>query len=141
MLTDPGFDLQKSVVQALLASAAMQAIVDKGVYDQVPRDKQGEPTVAFPYVTFGETQTLPELAECTDAADTFFTLHAWSRKVGFGEVKKLNAAVIATLHDQPITLASGTVQSLLLQDVKVLRDPDGITSHGVITFHVLTDAN
>jgi Protein of unknown function (DUF3168) len=139
--TDPGVALQRAIVQALLADSAVAALVAKGVYDTVPRDSDGSPSAPFPYVTFGETQTIPELSECTDAAETFVTLHTWSRKVGFGEVKALSAAVITALHDQPLTLASGAIQSLLMQDSRTLRDPDGITSHGVITFQILTDAN
>jgi Protein of unknown function (DUF3168) len=140
--TDPGVDLQRAIVTALLNDPAVSDIAGRGVYDRVPRDlTTGDPNVPFPFVTLGEFQTLPELAECTDAADSFVTLHTWSRKVGSVEAKNLNKAVAAALHDRPLTLSSGTLQSLLLQESRIINDPDGLTTHGVLTFHSLTDAN
>lgn len=140
--TDPGFDIQRAIVRVLLADAAVKSIVSApGVYDRVPRNKDGNASASFPYVTIGETQTIPELGEGTDAAETFLTLHTWSRAAGAPEVKSLSAAVIAALHDQSIALASGAIQSLLLQDHRILPDPDGLTSHGVLAFQILTDAN
>src|SRR5260370_36596805 len=100
--TDPGLDLQRSIIAALKAAANVSAIVQAGVYDQVPRLDNGDPNVPFPFVTFGETQTIPELGECTDAAETTVTMHLWSRAVGYGELKKLAAAVTAALHDVPL---------------------------------------
>lgn len=141
MLTDPRFALQIAVVKSLKDSAAVATIVSDRVYDRVPRGKNGAITADYPFVGLGDTQMQPELAECTDAADTSFTLHCWSQKVGFPEVLQLSAAVIAALHDASLPLVDGTLQSLLLESSQVLRDPDGLTSHAVLTFSALTDAN
>lgn len=141
MLTDPGYALQEAIVKALKADAGVAALVGAGVYDRVPRATDGTPQVAFPYISLGDTQMLPELAEATDAAETVVTLHGWSRAVGFPEVRQLAKAVIAALHDASLTLTGGVLQSLLLQSTQVLRDPDGLTSHAVLTFSALTDAN
>lgn len=139
--TDPSLTLQGAIVGALKAAPAVTAIIDDRVFDRVPRKPDGSPDVQFPYVAFGDGQVLPELAECTDAADSFITLHIWSRAVGFPECKRLGAAVTAALHDATLTLADGTLQSLLLDSSRYLRDPDGLTSHGILTFAALTDAN
>lgn len=141
MLTDPSLALQGAIVAALKADAAVAAIVGIRVFDQVVRNPDGSPNVQFPYISFGDGQVLPELAECTDAADSFVTLHIWSRAVGFPECKRLGAAATAALHDASLTLAGGTLQSLLLDSSRYLRDPDGLTSHGILTFAALTDAN
>jgi len=140
-LTDPRYDLQRAVVQALKSAADVSAIVEDRIYDRVPRAKDGSINATFPFVSIGDTQLLPELAECTDAAETALTLHAWSRAVGFPEALRLAAAVTAALHDVDIPLQGGALQSLLLESSQVLRDPDGLTSHAVLTFNVLTDAN
>jgi hypothetical protein len=140
-LTDPGFDLQVAIVTALKADAGVKALVKAGVYDSVPRGPDGTPQVAFPYIAWGDSQLLPELGEQTDAAETIITLHGWSREVGFTEVRKIAKAVTAVLHDATLTLANGQLQSLLLESTQTLRDPDGITSHAVLKFSALTDAN
>lgn len=141
MLTDPGLDLQLAVVTALKADPALAALVANRIYDSVPRAADGSPQVPFPYVSFGSTQMSPETGEATDAAETVITLDAWSRAVGFPEVKRIAKVVIAALHDSTLTLANGQLQSLLLQSSRILRDPDGLTSHAVVTFSALTDAN
>lgn len=141
MLTDPGADLQIAIIGALKADAAVVAIVGAGVYDSVPRAPDGTPQVPFPYVTFGEIQFLPELGEATDAGETAVTLHCWSRAPGFMEVRALAKAVAAALHDAVLALGAGALQSLLLKSTHVFRDPDGLTSHTVLIFSALTDAN
>lgn len=134
--TDPSLGLQGAIVQRLKDDASVTAIVTKRVYDSVPAN------AVPPYVAIGPSFTAPELSECTDAAETSIQVDVWSRSTGFPEVKRAAAAVIAALHDADIPLSSGgTIQSLLLESVRYLRDPDGLTSHAVITFNILTDAN
>lgn len=141
MLTDPSNALQVAIVTALKADQGVAAIVGDRVFDKVGRAPDGSPNVAFPYVSIGDGQVIPELAECTDSADVYVTLHAWSEKPGFPEVNALASAIAAALHDQPLTIAGGAVLSLLLQQKQSLRDPDGLRSHAVLTFHIITDAN
>jgi hypothetical protein len=86
-------------------------------------------------------QVLPELGEATDAATAHVTLHSWDRFKGSDAVKSIGKYVIAALHDQRSRLVDGVVQSLLLESARTLRDPDGLTKHGVYQFAVLTDAN
>ncbi|WP_163317370.1 DUF3168 domain-containing protein, partial [Enterobacter hormaechei] len=81
------------------------------VFDLVGRRIDGSPNVEFPYIAFGDAQVLPEIAECTDAATTFVTLHLWSREPGYPEVKRLGAAVIKALHDSDLGIEGGTLQS------------------------------
>lgn len=134
-LTDPSIDLQRALVAKFKATEPLTALIDDRVFDSVL------PGAVYPYVTLGEAQIFPELGEETDAADTSITIHAWSQKPGYGEVKQIGAAIIAALHDAELEIDTGVVQSLLLESARYLRDPDGKTSHGVFTFDILTDAN
>ncbi|WP_035675090.1 DUF3168 domain-containing protein [Bradyrhizobium liaoningense] len=141
MLTDPRFDLQKAIVQLLKNSGPVAALVGDRIYDRVPRNNAGTITAKFPFVGLGETQLLPELGEETNAAETTLTLHAWSQEVGFPEVLRIASAVASAVHDADLPIENCGVQSVLLSTSRVLRDPDGITSHAVLTFSILTDAN
>lgn len=134
-LTDPSLPLQKSISDRLLASPEFQAVFEGRLFDRI----QNNP--AFPYSNFGDTQLLPETGEGTDAASSFVTLHVWERFKGFDKVKSGGAIIVKLLHDQDITLPSGQVQSVLLESARYIRDPDGLTSHGILTFEILTDAN
>lgn len=135
-LTDPSLALQGAIISTLKNDQVVSGFVVGRVFDSVPT-----PSPSFPYISLGDAQVLPELAEFTNAADLFITLHIWSRAVGFPECKRIGAAVTAALHDATLTLADGTLQSLLLDSSRYLRDPDGLTSHGILTFAALTDAN
>lgn len=125
-MSDPSLALQKAVV------AALRAAVGAAVYDQVP------PSSVFPRITVGEGQVLGDYADCYLGSDTSFDVHVWSRAVGFPEAKALASQVRDALHDQMLPLDGHTVGLLQFTQSQMLRDPDGLTSHLVLTFRALT---
>lgn len=135
MLTDPSADIQAAIAALLLADPDIKALVKDRVFDRI------ENVPELPYITIGEAQVIPELAECTDAAESRITIHTWSRFKTFKAVKSLGKIIIRLLHDGDLAISDGNVQSMLLESARYLRDPDGLTSHGVLTFSLLTDAN
>lgn len=134
-ITDPSYEIQQSVVAALKGSAQLAAIVGVQVFDRV------DPAKIPPYVNVSSASFVPELGEGTDAGQSYIEVHGWSEKPGYGEAYKIGAAVIAALHDADLVVAGRPVQSILLETARYLRDPDGVTSHGVFSFNILTDAN
>jgi hypothetical protein len=81
MLTDPRLALQKAIVGALMADTDVKAVVSDRIYDRIPRDQvTGAITAKFPFIALGDTQLLPELAECTDAAETSMPRRAGSTR-------------------------------------------------------------
>lgn len=118
----------------LLAVPELTAIVGNRVFD---RPTQG---VTFPYVQLGESQVLPFEAQCVVGVEVFLTIHAWARDGWAGDqVRDMCAAVYGALHAQSFSL--GPVHRLQLiehQSTRVLRDPDGITRHGIIDFRADT---
>lgn len=135
MLTDPSGDIQAAIRALLLADPDVKSLVDDRIFDRI------ENVPEFPYITIGEAQVIPELGEGTDAAESNITIHTWSRFKTFNPVKNLGKIIIRLLHDGELTISDGIVQSMLLESVRYLRDPDGLTSHGVLTFNILTDAS
>lgn len=132
--TDPSYAIQASVVAALKGSADLTSIVGDAVFDAIPKAK-------YPRVNVNAATVFPELGDGTDAAESTLEIHGWSEKVGFGEIYNIGAAVIAALHDVGLVVGGRRVQSILLDTARYLRDPDGLTSHGIFTFTILTDAN
>lgn len=137
-MTDPALAVQEAVIAALRLSS-LNAVVNGRIYDSVPATKPGA-TPTFPYVTFGEAQSLPERADCIDGTEHFFTVHAWSRAVGFPEVKRMAGAIREALHEAEIEVTGYRLIDLALQNTQFMRDPDGLTSHGVMTFRAMLDA-
>jgi len=133
--------LQQAVYDRLTADAGLTALLAEGaagVFDHVPQAS------AFPYVTIGEASAAPgELASKTEAAlAQSLTLHVWSRDRGFGETKRILAALAAALDDAsggaPLTVAGQTLVALRFEFAATFLDPDGLTRHGVQRFRAWT---
>lgn len=131
-MADPSLDLQIAINLRLRAQVGT---VSNRVFDEVPQN------VVFPYVELGEFQTLDDGAQCHDGMEVFATLHVWSRGAGQVEAKTIAGAVRGALHEAEIDLG-GAWQFLEIahQDTRYLKDPDGRTSHAVLTFRALIAA-
>ncbi len=128
-MSDPALALQ-GAIYALLNDPSPPLV--SRVYDNVP------PEPVFPYVTIGECQVLGDDTEdCGDGSEIFVQIHAWSRAVGYPEVKRLAAAIRTTLRRATYAITGFTVSVVEFQQTRYLRDPDGKTSHAVVEFRYL----
>ena len=131
---DPSLELQKAIVAALKADAAVTAIINGRIYDAVPGG------AAKPYVSFGPFQLLPEHGDCLDGGEAFVTLDAWAAGPDTVQVKQLGTAIARALDLAPIVLdAPQRLVEMSVEQTQYMRDPDGITAHGVITVHAFTE--
>lgn len=128
-MSDPALPLQAALVAALKSSGGVGA--GTRVYDAVPNS----PT--FPYVTVGDDQVLGDDDDCGDNSEVFVRIHAWSRTVGYPEVKAIAAAIRARIKATAITLAGFQVVVKEYVQTQYLQDPDGLTRHAVIEMRFL----
>lgn len=129
-MSDPALPLQAAYVARLRAQVAA---VSGRVYDRAP-----QPTT-FPYLQIGDIQTISDGADCLDSTEIFVTLHVWSRGIGQVECRQIAAACRSALHEWLPALVGFRCVEHTHQDTRTLDDPDGITSHGVLTFRALVD--
>lgn len=130
-MSDPSLLLQGAIVALLKGDVALTALVAQRVYDAVP----SSPT--FPYVTIGDGQVLGDDTEdCGDGSEINLQIDAWSRAVGYPEVKQIAAAIRAALKNYP-TLSGFQVSVVEFLQTQFLRDPDGLTRHAAIQFRYL----
>lgn len=132
-MSDASLVLQGAVVTLLKNAAAVAALVGARVYDTVPAN----PT--FPYITVGDDQVLPDLAEQYDGADVIMTINGWSHAVGYPEIKQIGAAINAAMTDAVLTLTGFRLVEIIPEQIQYLRDPDGLTRHGVFVFRARTE--
>jgi hypothetical protein len=132
-VSDASLPLQAAIVSRLRNDAAVSAIVAGRVYDLV------KPDTSFPYVSIGDDQVVGERAECYDGCEVNVPIHAWSRAVGFPELKRLTAAIQTSLLAPPLTLTGFRLVDAEITETRHLRDPDGATSHGILTLRVLAE--
>lgn len=135
MSTDPSLALQAAFVARI---KALNTEVGTRVYDNVPRNPAGKVTATFPYVHLGTGSVLTNPADCYDGSDVSLTVHVWSRAVGWPEAKRITDTIRTGLNNAELTLTGHTLELLELDRVDYLNDPDGLTSHAVLTFRALT---
>lgn len=132
----PEPELQKSIVAALNASAALAAAMGGAVraYDSVP------PSPQFPYLHISESQIIDDGNACgDDLFEVFATIHIWSRATGFVETKKITAEVREVL--KALFAVSGfTMRVAKFENAFCFTDADGVTTHGIAVFKYLITA-
>ena len=135
MSEDVSHELQVAIVAALKGSADLVQLIGDRVYDLVPRDPTTKRvTAAFPYVSFGPEQDIPEFFDCIDSSEIILQIDAWSRDPGFREVRRIADRVKRALHDAPIALTDNALVYLAYDGRRIFRDPDGLTSQASISF-------
>jgi len=121
-------ELQGAIVARLKADTAVAALINGRIYDSVPVG------AAFPYVSIGPVDSNEDDADCIAALEVAQQIDCWSRATGFPECKKVVDAVRAALHDYSLDLATNALVFFEHRSSRVTRDPDGITSHGILGF-------
>lgn len=123
--------LQVAALAALRADSALLALIGNDpdrIFEMVSSSQ------THPFVTLGDRQNVPDLAECIDGADVFLTFHAWSRSADTAEASAIAAAMDAVLHNANLTLTGNRCLHILRDGSRLLIDPDGITIHAVATY-------
>jgi hypothetical protein len=132
-MTHPALALQKAVVAALVADAAVGALIGDRIYDAPPRDAQ------FPYLTIGGTRILDWSTGSDTGAEHRVTLDVWSRERGKRQCYQIMEAVEAALHDAALTLDDHALVNLRFESADVDRNRDGITYHAAMRFRAVTE--
>lgn len=132
MTADSQWSLQQAVHTALRGDAALTNLVADRIFDHVP---QGTP---FPYIVIGEATAESFDTKTEDGQEQTLTIHSWSRHRGLLEAKEIMAAVTDALDQQSLSIAGHDLVLLRFVFARTLRDPDGLTRHGVQRFRAIT---
>lgn len=133
-MSEPSLALQKGIFAALTNAAAVTALVGTRVFDRVSA------SAVFPYIRIGTDQTVAADQDCVpECVEVFAQIDVFSRAQGKVEAKNIAGAVARTLNIGSVTLSGYLLQSLLHSDTRYLDDPDGLSTHAVLTFRALID--
>lgn len=127
-MKDPISDLQIAIIQRLQTDDAVKERIAGRIYDRVPQE------VIFPYLSVGPSNQVIAATDCFDLSDINMQLDVWSRQPGFYEARQIASEVISALCKRPLQLIDNVLASFELVINRSLRDPDGLTSHSVLTF-------
>ncbi|UYE95873.1 hypothetical protein KNLIENLN_00061 [Sinorhizobium phage NV1.1.1] len=122
-------ELQKLLFTTLTGTAGIMALAG-GVYDRVPADPYKTKTA---YVSFGPSDVVDDSADCITSGEHTFQLDVWSKAVGQVEAKRLVDLIYNALHEQELQLTENALAEIRVDFRRVFVDPDGLTTHGVVT--------
>jgi len=126
------FALQSAVYAALNGDSNLTNTLGASIFDDVPEGS------AFPYVHIGQDTITEYGTKEFDGADTSLTLHIWSQYKGSLQAKNIMDRVHTLLHDSSISVTGHNLVNMRFEFGDILRDPDGVTRHGVIRFRAIT---
>ena len=126
-MASPSLEMHDLILARLKAFPAVAAIVGDRVYDQAPED------AAYPHITFGPSDVVPDDADCITAREETVQMDIWHRDQGRVWPCKVTAdAVKAALHGYVADLATHGLAETRVVLVRIMEDPDGVTVHGVV---------
>ena len=125
------FALQSSIYTALNVSAITTTLAC-GVYDEVVEGN------SYPFITLGEETAIDYSTNNLVGAETTINIHIWSRYKGSKQTKQIMDKVHDLLHDVSLTVSGVNLINLRFEFSDIMRDPDGITRHGVMRFRAIT---
>ena len=126
--------LQKGLYQVLSNAPSVTGLLGGArIYDDVPQ------RAAFPYVTFGHTESRDWGTGTEDGQEHVLTLHVWSRAGGKRQTHEILGVLRSLLHDQAVPLNEHHLINLRHEFTDARRDPDGATYHGIIRYRAVTE--
>ena len=131
------FPTQRALYEALTSAS----IAGGRIHDHAPSD------VVFPYVEIGESQAIPDDTSAAggddDGVSETFTLHVWDRPNRTGghrggkQVREILSSIYTVLHGAALTVSGRASALAWVRSDRVMRDPDGITVHGVVDVEII----
>ena len=124
------FALQTTIYNALNVSAVTTTL-GCGVYDEVIEGN------TYPFIALGEETAIDYSTKTSTGSETTINIHIWSQYKGSKQTKEIMDKVHDLLHDSNLTVTGFNLINLRFEFSDIMRDPDGITRHGVMRFRAI----
>lgn len=134
-MADVSIELAAAIYAALAAHAGVTSTLGGSgrVYDNAPAG------AAAPYVVIGEETATDYSGSLVDGMEHTITVHAFTEgqsRLGCLQIQK---QIRACLHEAALTLSAGTCANIRQEMRQTMRDPDGVSWHGVQRFRAVTN--
>lgn len=126
--------VQVAIRARLVATPAVTALVPAAHVLDTNQRPAPDPAIGL-----GQSQAVDEGASIARRLTrVYHTVHVWKREPSLEGVKVICAAIRAAIHAGRLDLGPGFhAVDGRVASMRQLRDPDGETSHGVVTVEVL----
>jgi Protein of unknown function (DUF3168) len=124
----PSLELQELLVTGLKANVGVASVLGTRIYDNVPENP------IFPYLSWGPESSINADATGLRASEMAVQLDVWSRKPGSAECRKACDVVKRYIEATDFYLSANALcPEATVEAVRIFRDADGRTWHGVIS--------
>ena len=125
--------LQKALRARLIATSAVTDLVPAASI--LDRNARPNPD---PSIILGEDQEVDENRIARDVVRVYATLHVWKKEPSLVGVKSIAGAIRTAINALNFEEVDGYhFGDCYVSGTRFLRDPDGETSHGVVTVEAL----
>jgi len=131
-------ELQKGLIATMRGDAALSALLPTfagvpAVFFHVPQEFD----TSQPYVDIFEQSMIDDSTDNTTGFEVTLTIHTWVEERTTRQTSDIMQAVYNVLNrNDDIALDNYTISGIDFASQVILRDPDGVTKHGVQVFTV-----
>lgn len=131
-------ELIKATIAALRADSTVASLISEyagqpSVFTHVPQDL-GE---SYPWITIFGAESNQFDNDATLGFEGTMTIHTWDNRRDFGPINNIKSAIYNVLHNNSLTYNGFSNVEFCQEFTTTLRDPDGITIHGVQRFRFI----
>ena len=102
-----------------------------GVYDEVIEGN------TYPFIALGEETAIDYSTVDLNGGEHTLTFHIWSEYNGAKECKQIMDRIHDLMHNHSLSVSGFNLINLRFEFSDILRDPDGVTRHGVMRFRAI----
>tara|TARA_R110002126_G_scaffold15594_1_gene63779 strand:- start:679 stop:1080 length:402 start_codon:yes stop_codon:yes gene_type:complete len=125
------FALQTAVFSKLSTDSNLTSVLKAKVFDDIPENTD------YPYVQLGEDTAIDYSTKDQTGSEVSVNVDVWSRYRGSLEAKNIMDRVHTLLHDSSLSVTGSNFINMRFEFSDIIRDPDGITRHGVMRFRAI----
>ena len=130
-----------AIIAALKADAPLTALLTTyaatpAVFTHVPQDLS-----AYPYVVLFESGLDSDNNDCSLGFDGVLNIHSWTDQRDMAVIGNIQKAIYDVLNRAELTMTGYDLIELHQEFSTILRDPDGITLHGVQRYRIILQTN
>ena len=125
------FALQTTIYSTLSGDNTLTNTLGAGVFDEVLEN------ATYPFVSLGEETAIDYSTKDLNGGEYTINIHVWSQYKGSKQTKEIMDRIHDLLHDSSLSVSGFNLANLRFEFSDILRDPDGITRHGVMRFRAI----
>ena len=125
------FALQTTIYSTLSGDNTLTNTLGAGVFDEVLEN------ATYPFVSLGEETAIDYSTKNEDGGEFTINIHVWSQYKGSKQTKEIMDRIHDLLHDSSLSVSGFNLANLRFEFSDILRDPDGVTRHGVMRFRAI----